>query len=312
MKKSILFFLVILSQFCLLRGQDSYKQNVLNLLKNLPEVKTWDASYNFFKCADNSCNGYKAVKTNLAKAFDDITSAELTTSNAMTSMAQPTSMTKEQADALSAKLDKMTDAEKQQWAMQNAQTMMNPSAFHANQDADNTAVNDAVDYVTKQQKEDMKDGFKPSDISTQFKTIEDKYQPREDALLKAYETTCGGGEASDAEIARCKQAYIDYKNNVIPLYNAELNDKLSYFKSQIQKLIAKYSTTEEKEAITHYGDDAQESMNKNHLYMAQQTVLSNVMDIFGNYEDVLLYFANKYADLQKIEHVKGFPFPEHK
>ena len=143
---------LVFSQFFLLYGQDTYKQNVLDLLKKIPDIKSSESSYLFFKCKDNNCGAYKTTKTNLAKAFDSLTAKELAVSTAMSSNVQPASMTSEQADALAAKLDKMTDAEKQQWAMQNAQSFMNPTAAHANEDADNTVVNDAVDYVTNQQR----------------------------------------------------------------------------------------------------------------------------------------------------------------
>jgi hypothetical protein len=83
-------------------------------------------------------------------------------------------------------------------------------------------------------------------------------------------------------------------------------------KKVVQGLISKYSITEGKLAAAHYGDDAQENMNKNHMLMAQHTVISNVMENFSNYEDVVLDFANRYADLQKIERVKAFAITENK
>jgi hypothetical protein len=318
MKKICTVLVLIFSPFFLLFGQDTYKQNILELLKKVPEIKSGEACYNLFKCKDNSCSAYKSTMENLSKAFKGITDAELAVSTAMTSNVQPTSMTSEQADALAAKLSKMTDAEKQQWAMQNAQTFMNPMAAHANQDADNTVVNDAVEYVTRQQREDMKDVLKPSDVPAQFQTIEDKYKTQRTTLLNTFHTASGTdydpssphpyvfGEASKAEVAKFDKAYNDYKLNITAINNAELNAKLAHLKKVAEGWISKYSITEGKLAATHYGDDAQENMNKNHLLMAQHTILSKVMENFGNCEDVVLDYANRYADLQKIERVKTF------
>lgn len=319
MKKSFVIIIVVLGQFCLLFGQNGYKQNFLNLFNKIPEIKSCEAGYNFFVCKNNSCNEFKAAKASMDEASKDITAVQLTTGNAMTSSAQPvTSMTKEQADDMSKKLDKMTDAEKQQWAMQNAQAMMNPGAAHANQDVDNTAVNDAVACATKQQQEDMKDAMKPNDLSAQLKKIEDKYQSQKNIVLKTLQDATGdknltlenwhtgGGIATDAEIAKEEKAMNDFRKNIIPVYNAELSEKLAYLKTLNQNLVAKYTTLEEKVAATHYGDDAEENVNKTHLYMAHQVVLNKVMENFGNFEDVLLQYANKYADLQKMSQAKGF------
>ena len=115
-----------------------------------------------------------------------------------------------------------------------------------------------------------------------------------------------GGEASDAEIARQTKAVTDFEKNIIPVYDAELIDKLSYIKTLGQNVVSKYSTFEQKVIATHYGDDAEEAINKNHLYMAQQTVISKVMEIFGNYEDVLGDYANEFAKFQHKEQVKKF------
>ena len=116
----------------------------------------------------------------------------------------------------------------------------------------------------------------------------------------------GGGEASDAEIARQTKAVNDFLKNIAPVYDAELIDKLSYIKTLGQNVVTKYSTLEQKVVATHYGDDAEEAINKNHLFMAQQTVISKVMEIFGNYEDVLGGYADEYAKMQNIQPVKKF------
>ncbi|NJK85466.1 MAG: hypothetical protein HC906_05355 [Bacteroidales bacterium] len=49
-----------------------------------------------------------------------------------------------------------------------------------------------------------------------------------------------------------------------------------------------------------------ESSNKSHLYLAHQQVLSRVLELFAHYERILSDYANTYADLQKVEKVKGF------
>jgi len=318
MKKFLFIITCIIGQYCLSYGQGSYKQNFLNLLNKLPEIKSCEGSYNFFSCKNNSCNDFKAAKASMDKALKDIGAAQIATNSALSSSAPGTAMTPEQANALSAKMDKMTDEEKQKWAMQNAQAMMNTGAAHANQDMGNDVVNDAVEYASKQQQEDLKDAMKPSDLSSQLKKIEDKYLPQKNAILKTLQDALkdknltlsnymyAGGEASDAEIARQTKAVKDFEKNITPIYDAELIDKLSYIKTLRQNVVTKYSTLEQKVVATHYGDDAEEAFNKNHLYLAQQTVISKVMEIFGNYEDVLGDYADEYAKLQHKEQVKKF------
>jgi hypothetical protein len=319
MKKILLLVTCVLGQLILIHGQDAYKQNFLNLLNKLPEIKSCESSYNFFICKDNICNGYKAVKTNMSKAAEGLSSAQLAANSTITSSAQPgTTMTKDQGEALQKKLEKMTPEEKQKWAMENAQSYMNPNAGHVNQDADNDIVNDAVNYVTQQQQADMKDAMKPNDLDSQLKKIEDKYLPQKNAILKTLQDALKdknltlsnymyvGGEASDAEIARQTKAIKDFEKNIAPVYDAELIDKLTYIKTLAKNLTTKYNTLEAKVAATHYGDDAEEAINKNQLYMAHQTVLNKVLEIFGEYEDVLHDYANKYANLIHKEQVKNF------
>ena len=325
MKKLFVIVVCILGQFCLIYGQDGYKQNFLNLFKKLPEIKSCENSYNFFGCKNNSCNDFKAAKASMDKGLKDVGAAQTATNAALTSSAPGTAMTPEQADALSKKLDKMTDAEKQQWAMQNAQAMMNTGGAHANQDVDNDVVNDAVNYITKQRdqetkqmQQDLRDHNNPNDLSAQLKKIEDKYLSQKNAILKTLQDALGdktltlsnymygGGEASDAEIARQTKAVNDFLKNIAPIYDAELIDKLSYIKTLGQNVVTKYSTLEQKVVATHYGDDAEEAINKNHLFMAQQTVISKVMEIFGNYEDILGGYADEYAKMQNIQPVKKF------
>lgn len=300
----------------ILYGQDSYKQNFLNQLKNLPELKTCKDSYIFFKCDDNSCKVFKASKESLKNALNDLTTARLAVNTAMTPALSPASMTPEQAEALSEKLDQMSDEEKQQWAMQNAALMMGSANMHINQDADNDVVNDAVEYVTNQQEENMSEMIKADDFPNQMRVIEEKYKSQKSNLLKNFKTASGVdynpeiqgsyvfGIASDEEVAMFDKALIDFKNNIAVVYEAELNDKKEYMKTLTGNLMNKYSITEEKITATNYGDDALENTNKSHLYLAHQTVLGEVLDVFVKYEEILLTYANKYADLEKIERVK--------
>ncbi len=316
MKKSIVVAILFLGQIFIVHGQGTYKQNLLDFLKVLPNIKTCGGSYDFLKGKDNVNGNYIMAKSNLEKAFNELTSAMSATSNAMTSNVQTTSMSQADADALSAKLDKMTPEEKQQWAMQNAMNMVNPSAVHENQDAGNAAVNDAVDYINKQQQEDIKEITKPVNIPAQYESIEDKHKSQKDAALKDFRDASGTdydpsspnpyvtGESSKEEAAKFDQAYNNYKNEMIPVLNAELGEKITYLSTLAQDLISKYSTMEIKVAATHYGDDAQENMNKNLLFSAQQTVLGKVSQVFDEYDKVLVDYANKYADIQKIERVK--------
>jgi hypothetical protein len=316
MKKSILLTVLVLCQFIIVFGQDSYKQNFLNALKILPLIKTCGGSYDFLKGKDNANGSFFAAKSNLAAAIDKLTSAENAVSNDMTSGMPVTSMSEADADAMAAKMDKMSDAEKQQWAMQNAMTMMNPAAVHSNQDANNDVVNDAVEYIHKQQDEELKDITKTVNVSMQLQSIDDKYRSQKVKILETFQKTTNTswdpsspspyvfGEASPAELAKFDQAEKTYKDEMIPVLDAELNEKITYMNSLGEKLISKYSTLQLKVAATHYGDDAQENMNKNLILMSQQTILSSVSEIFDNYDQVLHEYANKYADLQKKERVK--------
>jgi len=49
----------------------------------------------------------------------------------------------------------MTQAEKVQWAMQNATKFMPSTGAHVNKDMDNKKVNDAVEYIQKLQRNDL-------------------------------------------------------------------------------------------------------------------------------------------------------------
>jgi hypothetical protein len=318
MKKLTTISVILIGQFCFIYGQNSYKFDFLPSLKKIPDVKTCEAAYNFFACKDNSCEGYRTTKVNISKAFKDIVAVQNANGNEMTAGVNPVSMSPEESKALSEKLDKMTPEEKQQWAMQNAQSYMNMGTAHANQDVDNAVVNDAVDYVKKQQQDDIKNILKPVDLPSQFNTIEDKYKKQKTDLLKAFQLATKTdydplwphnyvfGEANAQEAEKFDKEVKDYIKKILPVYNAEMNDKLAFLATLKQNLVTKYTTTEDKIAKTHYADDAMETMNKNLLLSEHQTVLSKVMDNIQNFEDVFIQYANIYADFQKIEHVKGF------
>jgi hypothetical protein len=312
MKKTGLLFVLALSQFCLLYGQDAYKQNFLNLFKSLPEIKTCEDSYNFTRCADNSCKAYKAAGESMTAALKDLMYAQIDVNNSITAASPMGNMTPDQAKELSEKVKKMTPAEKQQWAMQYAQGMMNNApAAHVNRDIDNTVVNDAVEYITGRLEEEMKALPNPTEVPEYLMTIENKYQPQKETLLKTFQTTSGVnhdpassspyifGEASDAQIARYNKALNDWKKSITEVYNAEMNEKTGYVMTKIRDLVAKYSTTEEKIGATHYGDDAGETVNKSHLYNAHRAVLEKVMGLYNSFDSILKDYSARYSQLKQ-------------
>ncbi|MDD4971110.1 MAG: hypothetical protein PHT07_16910 [Paludibacter sp.] len=311
MKKTGLLFVMALCQFCLLYGQDAYKQNFLNLFKSLPEIKTCEDSYNFTRCADNSCSAYKTAGESMTAALKELMYAQIAANNSITAASPMGNMTPDQAKALSEKMKKMTPAEKQQWAMQYAQGMMNNDpAAHVNRDMDNTVVNDAVEYITGRLEDEMNVLPNPMEVPDNLIKIENKYQPQKETLLLNFQTSSGithdpsssspyiFGEASDAQIARYNKALSDWKANIAEVYNAEMTEKLSYVMTKTRDLVAKYSTTEEKIGATHYGDDAAETVNKSHLYNAHKTVLERVMGLYNNFDSILKDYSARYTQLK--------------
>jgi len=311
MKKTGLLFVMALSQFCLLYGQDAYKQNFLNLFKSLPEIKTCEDSYNFTRCADNSCNAYKASGESMTASLKDLMYAMIAANNSITAASPMGNMTPDQAKALSEKMKKMTPAEKQQWAMQYAQGMMNNApAAHVNRDIDNTVVNEAVEYITGRLEEEMKVLPNPMEVPDYLMTIENKYQPQKEALLKTFQTVSGVnhdpassspyvfGEASDAQIARYNKDLSDWKKKITEVYNAEMKEKLGYVLTKTRDLVTNYNTTEEKIGATHYGDDAMETVNKSLLFNAHKAVLEKVMGLYNNFDSILKDYSARYNHLQ--------------
>jgi hypothetical protein len=318
MKKSSLILICLCSQLYFVNGQNNYKQNILDLLKKYPEIKSCDNSYSFFNCKDNSCNNYKSAKLTLNSAIKDIANAQVAMNSSLTGGQTGTAMNQEDGAALQEKLSKMSDAEKQQWAMQNAGNFMNATNMRPNQDMDNTVVNDALDIVRKQQQEDMKIAAVPNNLPENFNQIDKKYKPQTDALLKTFQAASGTnydpmwqssyvfGETSQQDVDRFNKALAEYMKNIYPLLNAEINEKMVCVKNSNQDLVTRYKIVEEKIAATLYGDDALEAVNKNSLLQMQQTIINKVFENFEIFETMILTYANTYAALQKIAEVKGF------
>lgn len=311
MKKTGLLFVLAMCQFCLLHGQDAYKQNFLDLFKSLPDIKTCEDSYKFTQCADDVCSDYKEIGTSLTASLKDLMYAQLAANNSMTAASPMGNMTPDQAKELSEKLKKMTPAEKQQWAMQYAQGMMNNApAARVNRDIDNTVVNNAVEYVTGKLEEEIIGHPNPTEVPESLMTIENKYLPQKDALLKIFQIASGinhdpassnpyiFGEAGDAQIASYNKALGDWKKNIVVVYNAELKEKMDYVMAKTRDMITRYRTTEEKIGATDYGDDAKETVNKSHLYNAHKAVLEKVMGLYNSFDSVLKDYSARYSHLQ--------------
>jgi hypothetical protein len=227
-------------------------------------------------------------------------------------------MTVEDGKKLSEKLKKMTKEEKQQWAMQNAKNFMPSTAVHANKDMDNQPVTDAVNTVVEQQAKDIKNISTSTEINLQFSAIEKIYEPKEKEALKVFQlvthTTYDPsssmvyvlGEASDAEIAKFDKAVEVYKKSVLPIYNSAMKEKIDCVLQSEHSIDSTYTLLEGKIAATHYGDDAQEPVNKMHLIAGHVGVLQKVRTTMGVFEQILSDYADKYAALMKIMSVKEF------
>jgi hypothetical protein len=317
MKKACLSFLLIISQVIVLYGQDHYRQDFLSALSKLPDIKTCEAAYSFTACKNHSCDVYTATRVELWKALKELVALKLKNDGAISGGTAAAMMNPEEAKKLQEKLEKMTDEEKQQWAMQNAQRMMAGANAHANRDMNNQQVTEAVRIVTEQDQKDLKDidVTKANDYSSQFIAIEAKFKPQKDEAIKKYQTATrstddpstgrtGGGEASEEEIARYNKAFEVFKKTVVPIYNREMIEKLGCLIQLNQSFIQKYRPIEQQIALTHYVDDAKESVNRARLIMAHQGILQHVTGNMDPYQDVLFQYANKYAQLMSLEPVK--------
>ncbi|MGD0591473.1 MAG: hypothetical protein ABSA44_11875 [Bacteroidota bacterium] len=296
-------------------AQVEYKQNFLLALSKQPDIKNCEAAYTFLCCKNNICAVFDTTKATLTKAQEELSAIQLATSNAAMSPATST-MNAEDAKKLSEKLDKMTEEEKQQWAMQNAQNYMPSATAHVNKDIDNQPVTEAVKYVTDQQAKDLKSMNMTADYTVQFNTVEQKYKPKIEEALKKFQTVTRTtdspsspdpyflGEMSDEEAARYNKAVEEYKKTVLPIYNSEMNEKLNCVMQAEQGLVSTYTLVEEKLASTDYSDDAQEPVNKLHLIMAHLSVLQKVKTDIDIFAEVLSQYADQYAALMKKPSVK--------
>jgi hypothetical protein len=323
MKKACLSFLLIISRVIVLYGQDHHRQDFLSALSKLPDIKTCEAAYSFIACKNHSCDVYTATRADLMKAHKELVALQLANQGAITGTTSAAMMNPEEAKKLQEKLKKMTPEEKQQWAMQNAQNMMANANVHANKDMNNQQVTEAVRIVTEQEERDTKDISSqmeknitsPTYYSSRFTAIEAKFKPQKDEAIKKYQTVThstddpstgrtGLGEASKEEIARYDKAFESFKKTVVPIYNSEMNEKLTCVLQTNQILIQKYKPTEEQIALTHYVDDAKESSNREHLITGHSGVLQRVTWNMDSYQDVLFQYANQYARLMGLEPVK--------
>jgi hypothetical protein len=280
-----------------------------------PDIKDCEAAYSFLCCKDDICAVFNASKASLEKAYEELTALQVATNNAAMSSSTPT-MNAEDAKMLSEKLKKMTKEEKKQWAMQNAKNFMPTTAVHVNKDIDNQPVNEAVKCVTDQQTKDIQKFNALTEFRSQLDAIEKNYKPKVEEVLKKFQAVTrttydpsssmlyGLGEMNDEEAARFEKAVGEYKKTVLPIYNNEMKEKLNCVLQAEQALVPTYTPVEGKIASTHYGDDAQETVNKMHLYAGHINVLQKVKTYIGIFEEILSDYADQYAALMKIKSAK--------
>jgi hypothetical protein len=300
-----------------LNGQIVYKQNFLLAFSKQPVIKDCEAAYSFLGCKNDLSAVFNTAKANLAKAHEELTAMQIAANNAAMPSSTST-MTVEDGKKHSEKLKKMTKEEKQQWAMQNAKNFMPSTAVHANKDMDNQSVTDAVNTVVEQQAKDIKNISTSTEINLQFSAIEKIYEPKEKEALKVFQSVTHTtydpsssmvyvlGEASDAEIAKFDKAVEVYKKSVLPIYNSAMKEKIDCVLQSEHSIDSTYTLLEGKIAATHYGDDAQEPVNKMHLIAGHVGVLQKVRTTMGVFEQILSDYADKYAALMKIMSVKEF------
>ena len=313
MKKIVVITLALCCYTLSLDAQVQYKQNFLLAFNKQPNIKNCEAAYSFMCCKDDICTAFNATKAALVKSQEELTTMQVALNNSMTSPSPPV-MNAEDAQKLSERLEKMTEEEKQQWAMQNAKNFMPSAAGHVNKDMDNQPVTEAVKYVTDQEGKDLKLMNMTADYTAQFNTSEQKYKPNIEEALKKFQTVTHStyspsdpyimGEFSNEEAAKFEKAIEDYRKTVLPIYNSEMKEKLNCVLQGEQDLVTTYTPLEVKIASTDYGDDAQEPVNKQHLIMAHVSVLQKVKTNVDIFEEVLSKYADQYAALMKIKSVK--------
>lgn len=315
MRKIVVVALAMFSYVSSMHCQMEYKQNFLLAFNKQPDIKTCEAAYNFMICKDSACAAFKAMKDALAKASEELTNLQTATGNAAISPAAPT-MSPEDAQKLSEKLESMTEEEKQQWAMENAKNYSPSANVHANKDRNNKVVSEAVKCVTDQQANYLQEGAFMLDFTPQLKAIEEKYKSKKDEALKKFQTASGTtydpsssypyvtGEMSSEEDVRFNKAIEEYKRTVVPIYNSEMKEKLDSVLHAEQRIVPIYNPIEEKIASTHYADDAQEPVNKMQLFTGHSSILRKVQRNIEVYGEILSNYADWYAALMKIKSVK--------
>ena len=308
--------------FCitLMMAQNNYKQDFLLMLNKLPDIRNVDAAYNYMSCKNDACKAYIGQQTIQRRATKEL--ADLSTANTTTITAAGNGMSNADMQNMAAKLEKMTDEEKQQWAMQNAQNFMPTASAHVNQDMGNEVVTDAVNYVAGQSGKTMEDINWFAELGKKLQSITLKYQAQKDVLVKKFQAESKTqhnplvsssyvfGEASDAEVARFDAALATFKKDIVPVLNSELNEKIAYLMQQRQVLAGKYRMTEDKIIATNYIADAEEPSNRGFLINAHLNVLQQVMSFYPQVEAVILDSANQYATIFGMGQVKNFTIPE--
>lgn len=308
--KSITVLLASLICFSAACAQDHYRVDFLTFFKQAPSASDLEAAYRFTACKDNSCKDFTSAKTVLESALKELGNLQAAASMSALPAAKPT-MTPEEAKKMTEKLKSMSKEEKLKWAMENANSAM--LTGRVNRDIDNPVVTDAVKYVSDEQ---SKEGFDLGAVTrtdSVFRTVDEKYRPGRDALLKTFQKESGiqydpissspyiFGEASEKQVQKFERALAAYKKEIIPVLNSEMNEKTAWLSKQKQMLTERYRITEEKIATTHYFDDAKETVNRTQLILAHTKVLRNVIEIMGSYQKVLQEYSKLYTSILKIE-----------
>jgi hypothetical protein len=315
MKKTLVLFFVLCSCAAPLFSQEAYKQNFLSAFSKQPDIVNCEAAYNFMINKNGKRTGFDELKKTLLKAHEELAAVQLAVSSSALSSSTP-AMNAENGKALEKKLKKMTKEEKMQWAMQNAQNLMPSAGGRVNKDMENQPVNEAVQYVAGQQEKDLQSKNMAVDYSSSFKSIEEKYKAKKNEALQKFQTISHTtydpssslqyifGEASDEQVARFNKAVDQYQRAVLPYYNNEMKEKISTVLKGEKDVVSTYTLVEEKVAWTHYGDDAQEPVNKQHLILAHSNVLQKVQMNIDIFSTILSDYADQYAALMKIKSVQ--------
>jgi hypothetical protein len=315
MKNIVIVVLTLCCYAVSIKAQVAYKQNFLLAFSKQPDIKDCEAAYSFLCCKDDKCAVFNKTKEMLSKAFEELTAMQISLNNSIVSSSAPV-MNAESAKKLAEQLKNMTKEEKQRWAMQNAKNFMPSAAVHANKDMDNQQVNDAVNCMSEQQARDIQNLNSSYNFRTQLSDIDKKYESKKAEALKIFQTVTGTtydpcssypyvfGEENDAGVAKFNTSVEEYRKTVLPLYNSEMKEKMSFVLKREQDLVLTYTQIEEKIALTNYADDAQETVNKVHLITGHIGVLQNVRMDIDLFDEILSAYAAQYAALMKLKPVK--------